>query len=591
MAFFGAIPPYDPTLADSDQPLPPLGAVGRALPLHDWDEKAFTAADLRERMRLSCHAWAGYGFGAPPAAYAFYLIKHYVWFKAWLYFCGFGPDAALASAPLSLALLTRDTMARLVVFNLLFEVAGVGCACGPLTARFLPPFSALPHWLWVGSVKMPYRFDLRDGRRGLVGGTTRTRVDVALFLVLVVCCLRALYAPSLGAAEAGPVVFALAVLGVLDTTIILASRFEVYGYMTACIALSSLADDPDAALTTALKVVQLGIWLWASISKWGPWFPLTVQVMLTNSMTWPFTTKAFRRALFADLSKSDLRASFFCKALTHAGSLTEFLFPLALCSSTDATRSVALFVMCGFHAFIFSQVAMAAPQEWNIFTVMNGLYLFRSAGLSSADVRALPGPLLGFLVLVELLVPALGNLKSKYVSFLPAMRYYAGNWPISVWMVKRSAYHKLARIPSVSGSFYDQAFAMYGVRGVRQLVECKIMAFISMHNHGRLLPKLMPLAVGGADRIDDHMFFLGEFMAAQALGYNFGDGHLHGSLLLDAIQGRCGFEKGECVQIFIDSCPATGSEFPWFIRDATAPFDAVVSGAGNAAALAEGQPY
>ena len=66
-------------------------------------------------------------------------------------------------------------------------------------------------------------------------------------------------------------------------------------------------------------------------------------------------------------------------------------------------------------------------QEWNLFTVTNALFLFGlGGGVSWEELSALPLPLKLFLIAVELVVPLLGNLRSKYVSFLPAMRYYAG---------------------------------------------------------------------------------------------------------------------------------------------------------------------
>ena len=75
------------------------------------------------------------------------------------------------------------------------------------------------------------------------------------------------------------------------------------------------------------------------------------------------------------------------------------------------------------------------------------------------------------------------------------------------------------------------------------------------------------------------------------LGYNFGDGHLHGAYFLDQVNEECKFERGECVQIFIDSCPLFGSEYPWFIRDATNAFEAVESGHGNVHELKNTQPF
>ena len=60
----------------------------------------------------------------------------------------------------------------------------------------------------------------------------------------------------------------------------------------------------------------------------------------------------------------------------------------------------------------------------------------------------------------------------RFVSFLPGMRYYAGNWPISVWLIKRSAYHKLRdNVKTYSGSDgvegCSRSLVMFGGRGWR----------------------------------------------------------------------------------------------------------------------------
>jgi hypothetical protein len=60
--------------------------------------------------------------------------------------------------------------------------------------------------------------------------------------------------------------------------------------------------------------------------------------------------------------------------------------------------------------------------------MMNALFLFGySGGISLTDLKALPPSLLLFLLVAEVVIPVLGNFKSKYVSFLMAMRYYAGD--------------------------------------------------------------------------------------------------------------------------------------------------------------------
>ena len=50
---------------------------------------------------------------------------------------------------------------------------------------------------------------------------------------------------------------------------------------------------------------------------------------------------------------------------------------------------------------------------------------------------------------------------------------------------------------------------------VRQSAEAKLTAWLSLHLQGRLLPKLLPLALPGGDaaKYDQYQFFLGEIVA------------------------------------------------------------------------------
>ena len=350
---------------------------------------------------------------------------------------------------------------------------------------------------------------------------------MALFVALVGLGVRALVAPSIGAAECAPVICVLMLLGLSDCTIWLAARSEVYMYMAVCFMLGAgtavttaaaaaaaggggggdmtgnmtgSVADPDRHMWTAVKIVQLGIWIWACVSKWGEWFPFVVQVKVCNSIVWHFTRQDLHRALFRN-HPTDLRASSLCWYLAHFGTVTEMLFPLMLAlggdSGTAGTTAgatagivdtvgtgylahggsvvgrVGLFIAIGFHAFIFIQIAAGAPQEWNLFTVINAVFLFGlRGGLAWDDVTAMAAaaPLLAaFLFVVEVVIPCIGHVSSKHVSFLPAMRYYAGNWPVSVFLVKRTAYHRLANLKTVTGTIHDQVrcSAVRAVRAVR----------------------------------------------------------------------------------------------------------------------------
>jgi hypothetical protein len=112
------------------------------------------------------------------------------------------------------------------------------------------------------------------------------------------------------------------------------------------------------------------------------------------------------------------------------------------------------------------------------------------------------------------------------------------------------------------------------------------MGFRMMHLHGRALPLLVPRAV---DRLEDYEWLDGEIIAGLALGWNFGEGHLHHEQLLAAIQAQCGFEEGELRCIFVESQPLGRDTLAYRIVDAkTGP---IAAGELPIAELRSRQPW
>ena len=133
---------------------------------------------------------------------------------------------------------------------------------------------------------------------------------------------------------------------------------------------------------------------------------------------------------------NDLRPSQTAKALSYFGTIVEFSFPLLLAGGSGgwATR-LGLAMMLLFHFFITSNVPMGVPIEWNVFMVYGGFFLFGAQ--SHVSLFDLHSPLLvAYLLVALVLAPLLGNLFPAWVSFLVSMRYYAGNWPYSVWLFR-----------------------------------------------------------------------------------------------------------------------------------------------------------
>ncbi len=75
-----------------------------------------------------------------------------------------------------------------------------------------------------------------------------------------------------------------------------------------------------------------------------------------------------------------------------------------------------------------------------MFSVL-ALFVGHSGGVGLGDLQS-PWPIVLFVVVAGTV--ALGNLfPPRKVSFLPGMRYYAGNWDTSLWCIKPSAAAKI----------------------------------------------------------------------------------------------------------------------------------------------------
>jgi hypothetical protein len=138
-------------------------------------------------------------------------------------------------------------------------------------------------------------------------------------------------------------------------------------------------------------------------------------------------------------------------------------------------------------------------------------------------------------------------------------------------MTSRWVYDQLAR-------FYDRSTAI-GLVG-------KVLGFRLMHLHGRALPLLVPRAV---DQLEDYEWLDGEIVAGLALGWNFGDGHLHNEQLLEAIQAQCDFAAGELRCIFVEPQPLGRGTLAWRIADAKT--GRIASGELEIAELRTRQPW
>lgn len=496
-----------------------------------------------------CQAWAIQGYGSPIGAFGLYLLKVVFYLGAWSFFVSFTPGLGAPGDFLSWVF-EPVAFQKAMLFSMFFEGLGLGCGSGPLTGRYYPPIGGFLYFLRPGTTKRPLFPGLP-----LIGGHQRTWLDVILYAAQQIVLVRALISPSLGIGELWPIGVLLPILGVLDKTLFLAARAEHYYLTLLCFLLT-----PDDWIPGA-KLIQLALWVWAGVSKLNPHFPAVVCVMMSNSPAMRFTW--VRKRMYRNYPE-DLRPSGLAKGMAHAGTVLELAVPTVLAlGSGGNTTIVGLVLMLMLHGFITSCVPMGVPIEWNFAVVYGGFFLFgHHAAVSMRDIS---NPLLAVILITGvILIPLLGNLFPRAISFLLSMRYYAGNWAYSVWLFRGDSYKKLEKLKKSAPWVMDQLARFYDRKTSVGLLG-KVVAFRSMHLHGRALQDLLPLAV---DKVEAHEWVDGEIMAGLALGWNFGDGHLHDEGLLAAIQAQCGFEEGELRVIFVESQPLFQKTLAYRIADA-----------------------
>ncbi|HVM96267.1 MAG TPA: DUF3556 domain-containing protein [Candidatus Acidoferrales bacterium] len=506
--------------------------------------------NFTELVRAGCEDYVLKGIGLPIVAYIFHAVKLSLLVLAWMYFCSFTPGLG-SPTRFGEWWATGIAFQKAFIFGCMIEVLGFGCMSGPLGFHIWPPFTAFLHFLRPGTIKLAPFPNLP-----LFGGQTRTWLDVGLYAAFIGSLLRALVAPEIGTAELAPIVVLLPLCGLGDKTILLAARVEHHFAMIVCFLLAG-------NWIAACKAVQLAIWFWAGVSKLTVAFGYVVPVMTVNNPM--FKSPSLRRRMFVSYP-DDLTPSRLGVAMAHGGTFLEFAAPLTLLFVTHPGPLLVLgmiFVLM-LHGFILSNMPAGAVFEWNLISLYAAFFLFVGhTSVSILDVGSLPLTIYLFIGLIAL--PLFGNLVPSRVSFLVAMRYYAGNWAWNAWLFRGDSYKKLDQVKRASPLLREQLqrFAPEEAGSM----DSRGMAFRSLHLQGRTLGLLLPRAISGRP-FEEYNYVDGENVAASVLGWNFGEGHLCDERLLACIQAQCNYEDGELRAIMVESQPLLGSTLHWRIVDA-----------------------
>jgi len=530
-----------------------MGFLKQEAPVVDYEE--WSKGTRAEKIVPMARHWAEVGFGTPVVLHLFYVVKILLYvLAAWLIVLttngidGFTNVASCYAEPI--------VFEKVVLYTLLFEVVGLGCGFGPLNNRFFPPLGSILYWLRPKTIRLPPW----PNRIPLTKGTARTPVDALLYAALLVMLVATLFSdgtgpiPALGTTvgvlplwQIWTILGLLAVLGLRDKVIFLAARGEVYASFTVAFLFTGYGVD----MIIAAKLVCLVIWLGAATSKLNKHFPFVISTMMSNNPV--FRPRWIKRRFFEHFP-DDLRPGRLSRWLAHFSTAIEGLVPLVLFFSHGGwPTTIAAFVMLCFHFGILSSIPMGVPLEWNVFMMFSVLALFVGhAGVGLTDMTT-PLPIVLFVVVAGTVV--IGNLFPRKVSFLPGMRYYAGNWDTGLWCIKPSAEQKIAdNIVSIASMPAAQMEKFYGSKETAEMYLYMGYAFRSFNTHGRAMFTLAHRAMVGQNE-DEYMLTDGERICSTAIGWNFGDGHMHNEQLIEALQERCNFEPGEIRILLLDAQP------------------------------------
>ncbi len=524
------------------------------------EPETFLQQPLMERIRILTLKWVDHGYGVPRLVHTIYIAK-----LIFFYVLG-GIVIATVTSGLPAFWHVSEWWSQPIVYQkailwtVLLELIGLAGSWGPLAGKTKPMTGGYRFWAKPNTIRLrPWR------RVPFTAGTRRTWFDIGVYIALMVSVVVPMVLPGVHsdplsavapsntsglvnpALLIAPIVL-LVVIGLRDKIIFLAARGEQY--LPALIFFAAL---PFVDMIIALKLLIFTVWIWAGISKFGIHFTNVIPPMVSNSPALPF--KWLKRAHYRNFPH-DLRPSHLASFMAHVpGTVAEIIAPLALLLSPWPWLTiVAVAIMVAFHLFIISTFPLAVPVEWNVLFAYAAIFLF--LGYSNWEGYAvwdMSPPWLAIAIIAALsFFPVLGNLRPDLVSFLPAMRQYAGNWASAVWTFAPGTEEKLNRVTRSAKNQVDQLID-YGYEPPwADIFLQQTIAWRSMHSQGRGLYSVL---LKNLPDIDSRTVREAEMVCNSILGFNFGDGHLHNEDMIQAVQDEAEFEPGELVIVWVESQP------------------------------------
>lgn len=558
------------------------------------DPESFLKQPIQERMKTLSAFWVDNGFGVARQTPVMYIARLLVFYVL------LGVIIVTATSGVGwfweVHLWWNEPIVyqKLVVWTVFLEAVNLAGSWGPLVGKFKPRMGGALFWLRPGTIRMP-PWKWVPG----TAGSYRSVFDVVIYVLFLIALLVALILPGVPSASLSevvptntsglvntlPLIVAMAlwvIIGLRDKVVFLASRAEQF--LPAFLFFTVL---PFTDMIIALKLLIVIVWVGAAISKIGPHFSYVIPAMVSNTPFWP--PRWFKRLMYRKYPE-DLLPSKFASYFAHGpGTLIELVVPLVLLFSTNSIVTlIAVIIMVLFCIFIISTFPIAVPLEWNTLFAFTAIMLF--IGFPAQDGFAVTDFSNGW-VLAAILVglfffPVLGNLRPDLVSFLPALRQYAGNWATGLWAFAPGAESKLDAIIRPTKNQVDQLQAMGSTAEQAEVTLQQALAYFSMHTGAKATFSLLRQRLPD---VESRVIRGGEMSTNAVLGFNFGDGHMQGVPLVKAIQERCNFAPGEFLMAYTESSPIHKPVMDYMLIDAA--LGVIEKGTIDVKAVANEQPW
>jgi uncharacterized membrane protein YkgB len=522
------------------------------------EPETFLRQPLMERIRIMTLKWVDHGYGVPRMIHVLYIVK-----LVFFYVLG-GIVIATVTSGLPAFWHVSEwwnqpiVYQKAILWTVLLELIGLAGSWGPLAGKTKPMTGGYRFWARPDTIRLrPWK------GVPFTSGNRRTWFDIAVYLALIVSVVVPLVLPGVHSDSLSAVlpsnttglvnpalliapIVLLVVIGLRDKTIFLAARGEQY--MPALIFFAAL---PFVDMIIALKLLIFTVWFWAGVSKFGLHFTNVIPPMVSNSPALPF--KWLKRAHYRDYP-NDLRPSHVASFMAHGpGTVVEIIAPLTLLLSPWPWLTlIGVAIMVAFHLFIISTFPLAVPVEWNVLFAYAAIFLFWGfPNWEGYAIWDMSSPWLTVVIFAALcFFPVLGNLRPDLVSFLPAMRQYAGNWASATWAFAPGAEDKLNKVTRSARNQVDQLVDFGYDRPTAEIFNQQTLAWRAMHSQGRGLYSVL---LKNLPDIDSRTVREAELICNSLLGFNFGDGHLHNEDLIQAVQDEARFEPGELIVVWVES--------------------------------------